>query len=161
MAAYGVAIIRYKLMLVDEVVSRGVFYYAASQGLTFGYGACVAAVALMANNLNVDWVIPGRFQQLLSVGVLLAVSVVILTWSRDRLQQLIDRRFYREKYQLDKALQRVNRATENLVSTDALGRQMLASCRDVAGLNARWTVKEWMAWRRYHSSGGRGQIVIS
>ena len=133
MLAYSVGIVRYKLLLVDDFVSRGVFYYAASQGLTLGYGVCVALVALFANDLNVDWVIPGRFQQLLSVAVLLTFSVVILTWSRDRLQQTIDRRFYREKYQLDKALQRVNRAADNLVTRHSLGQQMLDSCRDVLG----------------------------
>lgn len=133
MLAYSVGIVRYKLMLVDDFVSRGVFYYAASQGLTLGYGVCVALVALFANDLNVAWVIPGRFQQLLSVAVLLTFSVVILSWSRDRLQQTIDRRFYREKYQLDKALQRVNRAADNLVTRHSLGQQMLDSCRDVLG----------------------------
>ena len=133
MLAYSIGIVRYKLLLVDDFVSRGVFYYAASQGLTLGYGVCVALVALFANDLNVDWVIPGRFQQLLSVAVLLTFSVVILSWSRDRLQQTIDRRFYREKYQLDKALQRVNRAADNLVTRHSLGQQMLDSCRDVLG----------------------------
>jgi len=133
MLAYSIGIVRYKLLLVDDFVSRGVFYYAASQGLTLGYGVCVALVALFANDLNVDWVIPGRFQQLLSVAVLLTFSVVILSWSRDRLQQTIDRRFYREKYQLDKALQRVNRAADNFVTRHSLGQQMLDSCRDVLG----------------------------
>ena len=90
-------------------------------------------MALFANDLHVDWVIPGRFQQLLSVAVLLTCCVVILSWSRDRLQQTIDRRFYREKYQLDKALQRVNRAADNLVNRHTLGQQMLGSCRDVLG----------------------------
>ena len=37
----------------------------------------------------------------------------------------------------------------------------LASCRDVAGSNARWTVKGWMALTKCPSSVWRGQIVIS
>ena len=133
MLAYSVGIVRYKLMLVDDFVSRGVLYFVASQGLTLGYGVCVALVALFADDLNVHWLIPGRFQHLLSVGVLLTFSVVVLSWSRDRLHQTIDRRFYREKYQLDKALQRVNRATDNVVTRQTLGQQMLDSCRDVLG----------------------------
>jgi len=134
MLAYSVGIVRYKLMLVDDFVSRGVLYFVASQGLTLGYGVCVALVALFADDLNVDWVIPGRFQHLLSVGVLLTFSVVVLSWSRDRIHQTIDRRFYREKYQLDKALQRVNRAADNVVTRHTLGQQMLDSCRDVLGV---------------------------
>ena len=37
----------------------------------------------------------------------------------------------------------------------------LASCRDVAGSNARWTAKGWMVLTRYPSFVWRGQIVIS
>lgn len=130
MLAYSIGIVRYKLMLVDQVVSRGMLYYTASQGLTIGYGVCVALVAFFATDLNVAGAVPGRFQQVLSVGVLLTFSVVVLTWSRDRLQQGIDRRFYREKYQLDKALQRVNRAINRMEDRETLGQRMLSSCRD-------------------------------
>lgn len=130
MLAYSIGIVRYKLMLVDQVVSRGMLYYTVSQGLTIGYGVCVALVALFATDLNVAGAVPGRFQQVLSVGVLLTFSVVVLTWSRDRLQQGIDRRFYREKYQLDKALQRVNRAINRMEDRETLGQRMLSSCRD-------------------------------
>src|SRR5439155_4886994 len=49
----------------------------------------------------------------------------------DRLQQLIDRRFYREKYQLDKALQRMNRAVGHVVDRETLAHPMIGSCRDV------------------------------
>jgi transcriptional regulator with GAF, ATPase, and Fis domain len=130
MLAYSIGIARFKLMLVDQVVSRGMLYYTASQGLTIGYGVCVALVAFFANDLNVAGAVPGRFQQLLSVGVLLTFSVVVLTWSRDRLQQSIDRRFYREKYQLDKALQRVSRAINRMEDRETLGQRMLGSCRE-------------------------------
>ena len=133
MLAYSIGIARFKLMLVDQLVSRGMMYYAASLGLTIGYGVCVALVASLSNKFNAAGSVPGWFQQVLSVGVLLTLSVVLLTWSRDRLQQGIDRRFYREKYQLDKALQRVNRAVDRLEDRHTLGQRMLGSCRDVLG----------------------------
>lgn len=131
--AYTVGIVRFKLMLVDEFVTRGMLYYLASQGLTVGYGVCVALAMFFANELNVSESIPGVLQQVLSIGVLLTFLVVVLTWSRDRLQQGIDRRFYREKYQLDRALQRVNRAMDQLEDRHSLGQRMLASCREVLG----------------------------
>jgi len=131
--AYTVGIARFKLMLVDQLVTRGMMYYAVSQGLTLGYGVCVALVAFFANDLNMVGTLPGWFQQALSLGVLLTFLVVVLTWSRDRVQQSIDRRFYREKYQLDRALQRVNRSLDQLEDRHALGQRMLVSCRDVLG----------------------------
>jgi transcriptional regulator with GAF, ATPase, and Fis domain len=131
--AYTVGIVRYKLMLVDEFVTRGMLYHLASQGLTIGYGVCVALACFFANDFNVSESIPGVLQQVLSIGVLLTFLVVVLTWSRDRLQQSIDRRFYREKYQLDRALQRVNRAMDQLEDRHSLGLRMLASCREVLG----------------------------
>lgn len=132
-AAYTVGIVRHKLMLVDEFVTRGMLYHLASQGLTIGYGVCVALAMFFANDFNVSESIPGVLQQVLSIGVLLTFLVVVLTWSRDRLQQSIDRRFYREKYQLDRALQRVNRAMDQLEDRHSLGLRMLASCREVLG----------------------------
>ncbi len=136
--AYAIGIIRYKLMLIDQFLSRGMLYYAASQGLTLGYGVSVALVVFFASDLNVPWIIPGRFQHILSIGVLLTFSVILMSWTRDRFQKSIDRRFYREKYQLDKAMQRVNRALDTMVDRHTLGQRMLASCREVlgAGLSA-------------------------
>lgn len=131
--AYSIGIARFKLMLVDQLVTRGMLYYLTSQGLTIGYGVCVALAAFFANDLNVSGSIPGVFQQVLSVGVLLTFLVVVLTWSRDRLQKGVDRRFYREKYQLDRALQRVNRAMDQLEDRHSLGQRMLSSCREVLG----------------------------
>jgi transcriptional regulator with PAS, ATPase and Fis domain len=133
MAAYTVGILRYKLMLVEEFVSRGVSYHVASLSLTLGYGISVALVAFLANDLIAVWAGTGQLQKMLSVGVILTFSVVFLSWSRGRIQQTIDRRFYREKYQLDKALQRVNRSLDSLDDRHTLGQRMLASCRDVLG----------------------------
>lgn len=133
MLAYSIGIARFKLMLVDEFVSKGMMYQVATQGLTVLYAFGVALIAFLATNLNVSAALPGKFQQILSVGVLLAFTVVVMSWSRDRLQQMIDRRFYREKYQLDKALQRVNRSLDSLADRHSLGQRMLTSCREVLG----------------------------
>lgn len=133
MLAYSIGIARFKLMLVDEFVSKGMLYQVATQGLTVLYAFGVALIAFMATHLNVTAALPGKFQQILSVGVVLTFTVVVMSWSRDRLQQMIDRRFYREKYQLDKALQRVNRSLDSLADRHSLGQRMLTSCREVLG----------------------------
>ncbi len=131
MLAYAVAILRFKLMLVDQIVSKGMRYYAASFGLTGAFAGLIAVGSLTANAWGSSGPIFPELQQAVFLGAVLAVAVASLVWGRDRLQQLIDRRFYREKYQLDKALQRMNRAVEHVVDRETLAHRMIGSCRDV------------------------------
>lgn len=131
MLAYAVAILRFKLMLIDQIVSKGMRYYAASLGLTAAFAGLISLGGLTANFWNSGgFTFPER-QQVLLLGAVLAVAVTMLLWGRDRLQQLIDLRFYREKYQLDKALQRINRAVERVADRETLADRMIASCREV------------------------------
>jgi len=130
MLAYAVGIVRYKLMLMDQLLSRGMLYYVMSLLLTVVYSVAIALGSL----LGMYQTLP-MSQQALSVVVTVLVTVMLLGWFRDRLQQLIDRRFFREKYQLDKALQRMNQAVGHLVEPDVLAERMLASCRDVLGVD--------------------------
>lgn len=127
MLAYAVGMARYKLMLLDQIVSKGVWYYVVGCGITLLFGLTMALGALVPQHLNIS--LTG--QQALAVVAVLTVSIVILLWLRDRIQQTLDRRFFREKYQLDKALQRVHRAIGDLTAPESLGSLMLGSCRDV------------------------------
>ena len=131
MLAYAVAILRFKLMLIDQIVSKGMRYYSASLGLTAAFAGLISLGGLTANSWNAGGpTFPDR-QQVLLLGAVLAVAVTMLLWGRDRLQQFIDLRFYREKYQLDKALQRINRAVESVVDRETLAHRMIGSCREV------------------------------
>ena len=103
MLAYAVCIIRFKLMLIDQIVTKGMLYYAVSSLLTILFGMTVASGSIAVNYLNKSALTQMAIQQAISVAVLLMLITVLLLWLRDRFQQLIDRRFYREKYQLDKA----------------------------------------------------------
>lgn len=131
MLAYAVAILRFKLMLIDQIVSKGMRYYSASFGLTAAFAGLISLGGLTANSWNASGVTLPERQQVLMLGAVLAVAVTVLLWGRDRLQQFIDLRFYREKYQLDKALQRINRAVERVVDRETLAHRMIASCREV------------------------------
>ncbi len=127
MCAYAVGIVRYKLMLIDQIVNRGMSYYVLSYGAT---GAVALSIACGTMTLAVrkshgleqpPWIIAG----------ILMLAVVLLIWLRDSWQKFVDRRFFREKYRLDKALQRMNQAVGRLADVDFLSERMLASCRDV------------------------------
>ena len=139
MLAYSVGIVRFRLMLLDQVVSRGVLYYLLSIGLAVAFGIAVAAGSLLLHALGIsvsstEVLTVGALRiphQILSVGTLLIVSITLLLWLRDRFQRVIDQRFFREKYQLDRTLRRMNRAVSQLADPESLSEMMLASCRDV------------------------------
>jgi transcriptional regulator with GAF, ATPase, and Fis domain len=127
MFAYSVGIVRYRLMLVDQIVGKGVLYYVISGAAAVLFGLLVSLGSLSPQILNIAI----SQQQALTVALVMTVAVILLLWLRDVLQQAIDRQFFREKYQLDKALERVNRAIGHLADPQMLAEMMLGSCRDV------------------------------
>ena len=127
MLAYTVGILRYRFMLVDQVLSKGMMYYVLTSGLTVAFSLAVGLGMLLPHFLNIS---PSP-QQALTVMAVLVLGVMLLLWLRDRFQQGIDRQYFREKYQLDKALQRMNLAVSHPAEPEALAEMMLGSCRDV------------------------------
>ncbi|MBM4077710.1 MAG: AAA family ATPase, partial [Planctomycetes bacterium] len=67
------------------------------------------------------------------MGILM-LTVVLMIWLRDAWQQLVDRKFFREKYQLDKALQHMHRDVRRLTDPQFLTERLSVSCRDVLQL---------------------------
>jgi len=124
--AYAVGIARYKLLLIDQVVNRGMLYYVASFGLTVLFALLIAAVGVFAWNEATR-----AYSYALPVVVVLALAVIALGWLRDRAQRAIDLWFFREKYALDRALQRMNRAVSSLLERDDVAENMLYTCCEV------------------------------
>ncbi len=126
MMAYAVGIARHKLMLVEQFFSRETLYFVVSAVANGLYSTLIAAATLIAIFQHIR-----SSRQAFVVAALLMVAVILLGWLRDRAQRLIDRRFYREKYQLDKALQQMNQMAGQLMEPSVVAERMLASCRDV------------------------------
>ena len=126
MMAYAIGIARYKLMLVDQFFSRETVYFVASAIATVVYSGLIALATLTAIFQRIR-----SFRQALVISALLMVAVILVGWLRGRAQRLIDRRFFREKYQLDKALKQMNQMAGQLLEPPAVAERMLASCRDV------------------------------
>jgi transcriptional regulator with GAF, ATPase, and Fis domain len=129
--AYAYGIIRYRLLLVDQIVTKGVMYYLASSGMTAAFALTIALGPVARQYLNI---FPLEQQSAL-ISIVLMLAVILLLWLRDVFQGMIDRRFYREKYQLGKALERMNRAVGHLADPESVAELMLASCRDVLGVD--------------------------
>jgi transcriptional regulator with PAS, ATPase and Fis domain len=132
MVAYAVSIVRFKLMLSDEWVGRGFRTELSRLASGLVCGAVVIGIAVWA----------GRSTSQLSIGQVGLASMVLLVvaaglhFGRDRWQQWIERRLFREKYRLERALQRINRSVSQLADPQYLSERTLSACRDV--LQAEW-----------------------
>ena len=126
MLAYAIGVARYKLLLIDQIISRGVWYYIVSVVIAVIFAAMIAIGAV--NLLQQDLLLFGQTAPLVLV---LMTSVLVLSWGRDALQRSLDRRFFREKYRLDKALHRMDRVVSNVLEPEAVSDSLLNSCRDV------------------------------
>ncbi len=125
--AYGISILRHRMMLVDEVVSKGFRFYVATATATLLVALAITTTSLLIAKLNVS---PAPVQTIAIFSILLITTTGLL-WARDRVQRVVDRQFFREKYQLDKALQRMNQAVGHLADRQTLAERMLTSCCDV------------------------------
>lgn len=126
MLAYAIGIARYKLLLIDQVVSRGVWYYCASAGLTLIFASLIAVGAV--NTLHQDL---SLFGQTVPLILVLMISVLVIIWLRDSVQRKLDRHYFSEKYQLDKALNRMNRVVSSVLEPEEVADSLLNSCREV------------------------------
>ncbi len=157
MLAYGIGIAKYKLLLIDQVVSRGVWYYTCTIGVLLIFSALIAVGAV--NILHQDL---GMFRHTIPLVLVLMTSVLILSWARDAIQNTLDQRFFSEKYQLDKALNRMNRVVSSMMEPEAVSDSLLNSCREVlqvsqAALYLR--VKNGSNFRM-STSAGRGNFPL-
>ncbi|MEM1062511.1 MAG: sigma 54-interacting transcriptional regulator, partial [Planctomycetota bacterium] len=121
-----------KLTTLEAAAGRGSKYLLASGGLA---AAFVLAVGLLL-------FAQGRFDRAAASGGLVPAAtiatllvVAVLLWLRDRAQDAVDRRFFRDKYQLDVTLRGVNSAVVDESDPQTLTRQMLASCRNALGVD--------------------------
>ncbi|HWE37916.1 MAG TPA: sigma 54-interacting transcriptional regulator [Isosphaeraceae bacterium] len=122
--AYAISITRYKLMHAEEIFNRSVAYFLVS--VSFGL---VYSAVLVAGTLVVGWNLRDihTWRAALVAGGTVA-AILILGASeaaRQRFQRAIDRRFSREKYKFDQAMEKMRLVVGSLVDRPALGKRLL------------------------------------
>ncbi len=129
MTAYAIGILRYRLMLLEQMVSRHTLYLALSQLVTLMYSVLIAVGSLLTvyRGLSVP-------EQLVPLFLIFIVMIFALGWLRDKAQQMLDRQFFREKYRLDRAMQQMNLVVAQVADVRTLADHMLRSCREVLQL---------------------------
>ncbi len=130
--AHAFSITRYKLMQVEEIVNRGVVYFALSvtAGLIYSCLLLISGKLIGDQLFSTHSTSRGAMTAALSVVVVLVLSEV----ARGRFQRVIDRQFFREKYKFDRAMQKMRLAVGSLIDRGTLGRRLLEAAAEVLRL---------------------------
>jgi transcriptional regulator with GAF, ATPase, and Fis domain len=126
-AAFAISITRYRLMELDKIVSSGVAYFLVSFLAALLYYAIVFLGTVVFN----QGVARPRFTEAVAVSTTALLLMFAIDLARSRFKKVLDRRFSRDKTQLDRTLQRLGEAVQQLVDPPALAQKLLHTSSDL------------------------------
>lgn len=129
MAAYSHGMLRHRLMLAEDPEDKGRRYILMSLLVSGGFATLLALGGVAAHSYSLP--LNSSTAQQISLFLILLLAAVITLWVRDRLQTVVDRRFFSEKYQLDRAMQQLNRSAAYLTDPSGMAEITLKTCQDV------------------------------
>ncbi len=150
--AHAFSITRYKLMQVEDFINRSAMYF----GFSLIAGLIYSGMLLVGGKLIGDRLLSPQSTSLGAVVAALSVILVLILFevARGRFQRAIDRRFFREKYKFDEAMQKMRLAVGSLVDRATLGRRLLEAASEVLRL-------EWGALYLLDGSGKAFRLAAS
>jgi hypothetical protein len=121
--ATGIAILRYRLYDIDRIVNRALVYAALTVTLVLVYLGGVISLQYAFRTMS------GGESQVAVVASTLAIAALFnpLRW---RIQALVDRRFYRRKYDAQKTLAAFSSRLREETDLDALGGELVTVVRE-------------------------------
>lgn len=129
--AYAISITRYRLLEIDKLLTTSVGYFLASSLAALLYYAVVFLGTLIFNQ-----VLTGpRLTETLAVSTTALLLLVVLDQARWRIRKALDRRYSHDQVQLDRTFERMGKAIEQLVDSQALVQKLLHSTTDLLGVH--------------------------
>jgi len=123
--AIGIAILRYRLYDVDIIINRTLVYGPLTATLLALYFGLVTATQALFQTLTGQQ----RLPQLVIVASTLAIAALFNPLRR-RVQDFVDRRFYRKKYDAAKALEEFGAALRDATDLDGLKSEVTGVIRE-------------------------------
>ena len=120
---FAIAILRYRLFEIDILINRTLVYGALTLALALVYAGSVVVLQQFFRALI------GQDSRLAIVASTLAIAALFNPLRR-RIQQFIDRRFYRHKYDAAQTLARFGARTRDQVDLASLASEMLAAVEE-------------------------------
>jgi hypothetical protein len=114
--AIGVAILRYRLYDIDRLINRTLVYGLLTILLGLGYAAVVLVLGQVA----------GRDRSNLAVAAATLIVAAMFQPARRRLQDAVDRRFNRRRYDAAKAVEAFSTRLREELDLDTLSAELLA-----------------------------------
>lgn len=117
--SFGMAILRYRLYDIDIIINRTLVYGTLTGTLALVYvGLVIGLSALLRGIISQDN----------SIAIVISTLAIAALFQqlRHRLQQLIDRRFYRSKYDAAKIIEAFSATLRHEVDLSQLSEQLLA-----------------------------------
>ncbi|MCI0377060.1 MAG: sigma 54-interacting transcriptional regulator, partial [Gemmataceae bacterium] len=128
--AFAVSITRYRMMELDKIISSGMGYFLISFLAGLMYYGVVFVGTLIFNQVIAS---PPWFEAI-AVSTTALLLMLVLDLARARIKKILDRRFSRDKSQLDRTLQRMGQAIERLVDPVAHAQKLMQATSELLGV---------------------------
>lgn len=125
--AYAIGITRYRLLQFDQLLSSGLAYFLISGFAALIYCALVVVGMLLFGSRGPS------LEQAAWVGGSALILSISLDAARTRLRNYLDRRYRKDKTQIDHILQQLGGAVEQLTDTSTVARRLLTVSAELHG----------------------------